>query len=184
MSLVVLREVLWAVALGVLAAASVVDLRRRIIPNEAVAIVALCGVALAFASRPQTVWISLGLGLGVLVALGLVARLTQFGGGDIKMIAAVSLLVPPERLTGLLLVITVAGGLLSVIYLVLRRMLRAGPRARLTDGDNSFRRFLAVERARIMASPTVPYALAILAGVVAYVLSEYPQCSSETHCLL
>jgi len=183
MSLVVIREILWASALGVLAGASIVDLRRRIIPNEAAAAVAVCGIALNLLYHPGTAWVTAALALGVLVALGLLARFAQFGGGDIKMIAAVSLLVPPERLAGLLLIIAVAGGLLSAVYLVLRRMLHA-PKGTVRSARSPFGRFLVIERARILASPTVPYALAILAGVVAYVLSEYPQCSSETHCLL
>ena len=188
MSLVLVKTMVWTAVLCVLAAVSVVDLRRRIVPNEAAAFIAVSGLALSLFSRPGAAWISLVISAGLLLVLALLSRLALLGGGDAKLIAAVSLLVPPQSVAALLLVIALAGGLLSLLYLVLRRSLAApGPtharRARLHP-HGRLMRFFRGERARIVASRTVPYALAVFAGVLAYVLSELPQCSSETHCLL
>jgi len=188
MSLVIIRAILWAAALCALAAASSIDLRRRIIPNEASAFVAASGLALSLFSRPGTAWISLTIALGLLLALTVVAHVAGMGGGDVKLIAAVSLLAPPQGLAALLIGIALAGGLLSLVYLALRRLLTrpaaSRPAPHRPRRHGRLARFLRGERARIRASRTVPYSLAIFAGVILYVLSELPQCSSETHCLL
>src|SRR3546814_1397676 len=66
------------------------------------------------------------LGLGILAfARG------WFGGGDVKMLAAVSLWAGPAHLSLLLLVTALAGGLLSLIILCrpLLQRLAAGPDA-------------------------------------------------------
>lgn len=184
MSFVLIRTLLWTAALCVLAAASIVDLRRRIIPNEASVFIAASGLALALFSRPGTTWISLSIAVGLFVALALASHTAAIGGGDVKLIAAVSLLVPPQGLAALLLGIALAGGLLSLVYLGLRRLFGAGRSRPTRPVRGHFGGFLRAERDRILASRTVPYSLAVLAGVVAYVLSELSQCSSETHCLL
>jgi prepilin peptidase CpaA len=183
MSFILIRTILWTAALCVLAGASVVDLRRRIIPNEASAFVAVTGIALNLMARSGGAWTTVALSLLVFLALALAAQLTIVGGGDVKMIAAVSLLVPPQGLPALLLAIALSGGLLSLVYLGLRSWLQTmrppGP-----SRHGPFDRFLRRERARILASRTVPYSLAIFGGVVAYVMSELSQCSSAISCLL
>ena len=181
--MVSIRIMLWATTLCVLACASVIDLRHRKIPNQASSFVAMSGFALALASRPGSLWISLLLSIAILLVLATGSHFSMIGGGDAKMIPAVSLLVPPESVLPLLLAIAVAGGLLSIVYLALRSWLRATcPRRAASHGR--FNRFLRRERARILASRTVPYGIAIFGGVVAYVISELPQCSSATSCLL
>lgn len=188
MSIVTFKTVLWTAALCVLAAVSVIDLRRRVIPNEAAAFIAASGLALSLYSRPGDAWIGVVISLGLLLVLAVLSHLTLLGGGDAKLIAAVSLLVPPQSVAPLLLVIALAGGVLSVVYLAMRRWLPAPTRRRARSTPRHRRgalmHFLRNERARVFASRSVPYALAIFAGVLAYVLSELPQCSSETHCLL
>jgi prepilin peptidase CpaA len=185
MGFVLVRAILWTVALCILAAATVVDLRRRIIPDEASAAIAVSGFALSLLVRPGSAWISLAGAVALLIALGQAARFRLIGGGDAKLIAAVSLLVPPEKIGALLLAIAFAGGMFSLVYLALRRLLRGRKRAPPALADlGAFGRFVRAEYARIRLACTVPYSLAVFAGVVAYVLSEYPQCLSETHCLL
>ena len=188
MSIVTIKTLLWTAALCVLAAVSVIDLRRRVIPNEAAAFIAASGLALSLFSRPGETWIGVAISVGLLLVLAALSHLALLGGGDAKLIAAVSLLVPPQSVAPLLLGIALAGGLLSIFYLAMRRWLPAPARRRERSAPRhrygAFMRFLRNERARVFASRSVPYALAIFAGVLAYVLSELPQCSSETHCLL
>lgn len=175
MSIVLIRTVLWTIALCALVTASAVDVRRRIIPNQASAAVAATGFALCLIERPGTAWISLPIAATLVVALGSLSHFGLMGGGDVKLIAAVSLLVPPQGLGALLLEIALAGGVLSLAYIGLRRVLGARPR----PGPDGVRagplgRLLRAERTRILTSRSVPYGLAILAGVLVHVLSELP----------
>ena len=178
-----IRILLWIVTLCVLAGASVTDLRWRRIPNKASAMVAVTGLAIALVSRPGSLWIGLMVSLAVLLVLALASHFAVIGGGDAKMIPAVALLVPPESVLTLLLAIALAGGLLSATYLGLRYWLRAA-RPEPPSRDGRLSRFLRHERARILSSCTVPYGIAIFGGAIAYVISELPQCSSATSCLL
>ena len=184
------RAILWAAVMLVLAAAAGIDLKRRIIPNESVALVAAGGVALSLLSRPGSTWLSLLFSLAVLLALLVAAHFDVLGGGDAKLIAAATLLVPPEGIVLLLGAIALAGGLLSGVYLVLHHAMK-GPRlakrhvARgIRPSTGAFATFRRNEHARMRAGRSVPYALAVLAGVAFYLGSEIYQCSSGTSCLL
>ena len=185
------RAALWAALLLVLAIAAGIDLRRRIIPNEAVAFVAAGGVALSLLSRPGGVLLSLLLCVIVLLALLIFAHFDVLGAGDAKLIAAVTLLVPPGRIAELLLAIALAGGLLSGVYLAASHRLkharaarRRGAHAGQRHPHGSFVQFRAAGRARIRAGYSVPYGVAVLGGVVLYLASELYQCSSGTSCSL
>jgi prepilin peptidase CpaA len=45
-----------------------------------------------------------------------------FGGGDVKLLAATALFVGPADITGFLMLVALAGGVLSMTMLVLRWM--------------------------------------------------------------
>jgi len=189
MALLLVRTILWAATLLVLAVAAGADLKRRIVPNETVALVALGGIALAALTRPSSLWIGLPAAFFLLLGCLVFAHFDFFGAGDAKMIAAVSLLVPPERIAGLLMGVALTGGLLSLVYFCARQWLirrhASRHRARwarlLPSGLRKLRRN---ERARILTGRSVPYSLAILGTVVVYVAYESYQCSSGTSCLL
>lgn len=191
MSLVLTRAILWAAVMLVLAAAAGVDLRRRIIPNETVVLIGAGGVALSVLSRPGSTLLSLLLCLVVLLTLLVFAHLNVLGAGDAKLIAAVTLLVPPERIVLLLVAIALAGGLLSGIYLAAFHGLkhaRAAKRYGALSGrglpTGSLAQFRRAGHARMRAGYSVPYALAVLGGVAFYLASEFYQCSSGISCLL
>ncbi len=182
---------LWVAVLLVLVATAGIDLRRRIIPNELVALVAVGGVALNGLLRPGSILLSLLFCLVVLLALLVFAHFNVLGAGDAKLIAAATLLVPPERIGLLLLAIALAGGLLSGVYLVAFQSLkhaRAGRRHGAHLGPRhaagSFAKFSRAGFARMRAGYSVPYALAVLAGIAFYLASELYQCSSGISCLL
>ena len=190
MSILLIRATLWAAVLVVLVVAAGIDLKRRIIPNESVALVAAGGVALSVLSRPGSTWLSLLFSLAVLLALLVAAHFDVLGGGDAKLIAAATLLVPPEGIVLLLGVIALAGGVLSGVYLVLYHGMK-GPRLAKRHGARgirpsigAFAKFRRNEHARMRAGRSVPYALAVLAGVAFYLASEIYQCSSGISCLL
>ena len=192
MNLLLARVILWSAVLVVLAVAAGIDMKRRIVPNETVALVAAGGVALGLLSRPgATMLLSLLLCLVVLLVLLVVAHFNMLGAGDAKLIAATTLLVPPDHIGLLLLAIALAGGLLSGVYLaafhglkhagaVRRHGFQSG--GRHTAG--SFAQFRRAGHARMRSGFTLPYAVAVLAGVALYLASEIYQCSSGISCSL
>lgn len=181
-------KILLLVGLAALAAAAMTDLRRRIVPNRLVLVVAVCGAGLRLVSDdPGMIGLALVAALGVLVLLGLLAHRGLIGGGDVKLIAAATLLFPLSDILMLLLSIAIAGGLIGLAYQAMRVTMtgRSKRRVRLVDVDapTEVEGLLGNERTRIAAGE-LPYALAVLAGVIFLVLSETIQCSSATSCLL
>ncbi len=145
---------------GILIVASLHDLAFRTIPNALVAATALVGLALRVADG--------GLGRG-LAAMALVFAGAMFcclrgwmGGGDVKLLAAVALLLPPSTVISGLVAIGMAGGGLGVIYLVLRRAVpRPGPRP-----ASLIARVLRAEAFRIRRGGPLPYGVGIAAGTI------------------
>ena len=189
MSDFLIHGVLWAVCLAALLASACTDVKSRIIPNRFAMAVAICGLALSIAARPHQLW-AVGLGAAaVFFVFGVFAHYGLVGGGDVKLIAATAMLVPPERIPLLLLSIALAGGVLSFAYLamgyVFRRVrfaLPEPPEAGIADAEPA--RWVKSEYARIAAGSPVPYALAVLGGVGSYILGELPKCFSAISCSL
>lgn len=179
-------------AAAALAASSVTDLKDRCIPNELVVMVAVSGVALGLIARPGQVWISLLIAVAVVFALGVLAHYRVVGNGDAKLVAAATLLVPPDRVGTLLLAIALAGGALSCIYFAARLALRRMPApahgsSATANGlgtpalrNHALRQFLHHERARIIGGRSMPYAMAIFGGVALCVATEEFRCFYAT----
>jgi prepilin peptidase CpaA len=168
--------ILWAVSLAGLFAAGVSDFRHRTIPNRMVALVACCGVALRLISDPRSIAASIGAAVAVLLLLGVLAHQNIVGGGDAKLIAAVTLLVPPSHVVGLLLWIAIGGGVLSALYLSAHLLWRKPALVMAAGGvpQPALHRMgvLRTEAGRIAVHRSVPYGLATFAGTAAYALSE------------
>ena len=98
------------------------DLRERRIPNRLTAGLALLYPIYVLVSPAPVAWpAALGLAAVVfLIGLGLFAG-DLIGGGDVKLIAALSLWAGPEHFVWFMLVTTLAGGALSLISLWYRR---------------------------------------------------------------
>ena len=187
MSLLLIRTALWAAILLVLIASARIDLRERIIRNEAVIFVAVCGIALGLASRPGSAWVSLLVSVVLLCGLWILANYDYLGGGDAKLIAAVTLLVPPDRIGLLLIEIALAGGVVSGAYLAAahaRKRVRNAVPVPVACPTRMLNRLLCSEFARITDENSVPYALAVLGGVGFYVVSELYRCLFGTFCSL
>jgi prepilin peptidase CpaA len=178
----------WAASLAALAGSGVTDLRARLIPNEFAALIAVCGVALGLRFGAGQLCLSLLVAAAVFFALGILAHYNVIGGGDVKLIGAVTLLAPPDRVGLLLVEIALAGGVLSCFYLaagfVLRRLHRRYRHAGKTSGKSGFSKWARREGIRIAAGYPMPYALAVLGGVASYIIRELPQCLSATSCSL
>jgi prepilin peptidase CpaA len=194
MTFTILHVLFWAAGLTALLASAWTDLKDRIIPNELAGAVAISGLALCLMARPGQAWISVTAAIAVLFGLGVLAHFNLIGGGDVKLISATTLLVPPAAIGQLLLAIVLAGGAVSCVYLVARLALRnprsgrmpasadaAGDPGALSEGA---RGWFSAECTRIASGGPMPYGLAILGGVAGYVARELPQCISATPCSL
>jgi prepilin peptidase CpaA len=188
-SAIVPHAMLWTISLCALIWGAVSDLRLRIIPDRVSLLVAASGLTLAFTLRPVDIYASLGAFVLVFIGLCAIAYYDLVGGGDVKLISAVSLLVPSNDVVVLLLEIALAGGLLSCAYLLARSQLkkallppregRFATQLPWPTAPGSFRQ----EAARIIAGEPMPYAFAILGGVVFHGARELYQCRSAVCCL-
>jgi prepilin peptidase CpaA len=179
----------WPVILFLLAVSARMDLKDRIIPNELVAAVALVGLSQGFVARPGLVWLSLFAAIVVFCGLSILAHYKILGGGDMKLISAVTFLVPPDRVGQLLIEIVLAGGLLSCFYLAAQYGLKSqrAPQSATVDvasPESGQARMIKTERARIAAGDSLPYALAVLGGVLIYIAREFSQCFYAMFCSL
>ncbi|MBP0463198.1 prepilin peptidase [Roseomonas sp. PWR1] len=148
------------VAFPVLAAAAFRDVAVRRIPNALVAAIALLGVARHAASGLGPLFLSCIAASLVLFAAFMLWRRGVLGGGDVKLLAATALLVPPIAVPHLLLATAIAGGLLAACHLLLRR--HAGLPVAMPSG--AIGRVLRCEAWRIGRGAPLPYGVAIAAG--------------------
>ena len=117
--------------------AAIGDWRTRTIPNWLNGAIAL--LAIPF-------WWSIGLGLwpGVALQIGLAVavfalfaiafRFGAMGGGDVKMAAALALWLPFAGVVKLLVVMSIAGGILTLAMLAAHRMAKASGQPEIPYG--------------------------------------------------
>lgn len=107
-----------ALAIALLWAATT-DLRRRQIDNWLNAGIALAAPLFWWASG-LTFWPNVAIQLGVaLLAFAVLAglfALRMMGGGDVKLLTALALWIEPSWFLKLLIVMAIAGGLLTVLF--------------------------------------------------------------------
>jgi prepilin peptidase CpaA len=119
------------ILLGLLAAALLAccwwDLKTRTIPNWLNLAIALGAVAF---------WVAVGLPVWPEVALRLAVAFVTFwvfaaafamgamGGGDVKLIAALALWLPWQAVLVLLFLMSIAGGVLTLAYLIRHKLAR------------------------------------------------------------
>ena len=119
--------------------------------------------------------------------MGVLCHYQALAGGDVKLMAAVTLLVPPGGVGELMAGIAMAGGLLSCLYLGASYMVRSassGSANRPPDNAvSSVGEWTWVESIRIASRKQVPYAVAIFGGVIWYVARENLTCYSAMPCL-
>lgn len=146
-------------------AACIVDVRRRIIPDTCVVVIASIGIAAAALSGAPAPTLAAG---GVCAGFGFAAVcLGAWGWGDAKLLAAAGLVAPPAALPLLLLATTLAGGAIAGLLLLLRQPLMTGSLALPASAP----RWLHAEATRLRRAPSVPYAIAIAAGLAAALAS-------------
>ncbi len=144
---------------ALLAGAALHDIALRTIPNAA----SIGLVVVGFAMRLQDGWIipSLLAAAAVFVAAVFCWRRGWLGGGDVKLLAATTLVVPTLQVGSLLVLTAQCGGLLALTYLGLSRVVRVAPAG---QPRGALRRLLRAERWRICRGAPLPYGFAIAAG--------------------
>jgi prepilin peptidase CpaA len=153
--------------LTILCLAAVHDLLARTVPNWMPLWLAVIGLLeSALAGR---LLVSLFVGAAVFVVSGLCWKRGWLGGGDVKLLGAAAIAMPPMAVASFVVAVSLAGGVLSVMYLALGRLIRVAVPAPV-GGRSAARpvgvltRALRCERWRLRRGGPLPYAVAIAAG--------------------
>jgi prepilin peptidase CpaA len=100
----------------------------------------------------------LGCGLAVFALATLCWSRGWLGGGDVKLLGATAILVPPALVPGYIATVAFAGGGLALLYLLLQQLV---PALRPHYPASLLWRILVVECRRIRRRLSLPYATAI-----------------------
>jgi prepilin peptidase CpaA len=133
----VFADLLVAVLAAVLIVAAVGDLRTRTIPNWLNGAIALGAIPFWFLSG-ISFWPEAAIQIAVAAAVfGLFAVAFHFGamgGGDVKMVAAVSLWLPAGAVLKLLVIMSLAGGVLTIAMMIRQRLAKSGNQLEIPYG--------------------------------------------------
>lgn len=156
-----MRDAGLAVFLALLCVIMWGDIATRIIPNRYCIVLITTAGALRLADGPLALLASLGTACVLFLVLAGLHAKGILGGGDVKLAASIAVALP---LTGLMMFVewtALSGGVLALVYLLLRQM---PPPIHCPAGTPLARRVLAVERWRIRRHGTLPYGVAIAGG--------------------
>jgi prepilin peptidase CpaA len=153
--------VVFAIQILLLASAAWFDVASRLIPNRICLVLALVGMLGRLSVGPSALAISLGIAACVLLVLMMLHQIGALGGGDVKLLVAMALGLPPMGVMILFVVTALAGGVLCLVHLAMRRL----PLPRQSKSDAFvLLRVYAVERWRIIRHGPIPYGVAIAFG--------------------
>jgi prepilin peptidase CpaA len=125
---------LLAVALAV---AAVCDWRSRTIPNGLNAAIALAAIPYWWVhGLPLWPDVALQIGVAALVFAVFVGAfaLGMMGGGDVKMIGALALWLPPFAVIKLLVIMSIAGGVLTLAMIIPHRLAKTAGQPEIPYG--------------------------------------------------
>jgi prepilin peptidase CpaA len=151
--------VLTYLGLTLLTLAALHDVAARTIPNWMSAALALAGVGALWSTPAASDRL-----LAAALLFGGAASLWRagwLGGGDAKLLGAIGLLLPPDRVVGAVLTTACTGSVLALPYLICRgRIARPGPGRPHGLPARAWR----AERFRLRRGGPLPYGVAIAAG--------------------
>ena len=120
-----------------LVAAAIWDIRTRTIPNSLNAAMAILVIPYWIATD-LGFWPGAALHIGVALIIFLLFALVFFlggmGGGDVKMAAALSLWLAPGAALEMLVIMSLAGGVLTLLMLIPHRLARKDSRLEVPYG--------------------------------------------------
>jgi prepilin peptidase CpaA len=121
-------DILVGILALLLLVAAVWDLRTRTIPNSLNAAVALLAIPFWWATGidwwPDAA-IQVALAAAVFGLFAVAFALGAMGGGDVKMVAALALWLPPGAVLMMLVIMSLAGGLLTLVMLIRHRVAKS-----------------------------------------------------------
>ncbi|MEM8947840.1 MAG: prepilin peptidase [Pseudomonadota bacterium] len=168
---------------GLLVTGALNDIDCRRLPNWLTSAVAGLYALFVAVSPTPIDWMSAFVVAGLVFAVGFACFAFQLmGGGDVKLMTGLALWAGVEHIALFLMVTTIAGGLLSLVILMLRRWSRSPALLTLTFLSGQFtRRFQ--RPAALAGNPTsadvtdveinesLPYGVAIAAGGFAVIFA-------------
>lgn len=148
---------------GLVIYAALSDMARLIIPNwVSIALTAIFPAAALIAGAPL-----MGIGLHLLFGVGVLAigfvlfQFNVFGGGDAKLLAAVSVWTGMTAFMPFILWTAIAGGVMALVLLTARQLIPAGTYPSLVDHllkkQNGIPYGVAIMIGALMAIPSLPY---------------------------
>jgi prepilin peptidase CpaA len=159
-AIVLLRPGILALVATLLVIACLNDIAVRTIPDLASLGVVVLGIAVRLGDGAWAA--ALAVSAAVFVFGAIFWRFGWLGGGDVKLLAACALLVPPSQVPQLVLLTALAGGVLACVYLVLSGVAWTSRRPTSCERPQSLLgRIGRVELWRIRRRAGLPYGCAI-----------------------
>lgn len=125
----IVRIALIVALMLLLLSAGIEDARTREIADRKNIVIALLAPLWWWASGmavwPDMLW-QLAVAIGVFLLFAQAFRIGMMGGGDVKMIGAIALWLPLPSLVRMMLIMSIAGGAITLLMLVDHRLRRAG----------------------------------------------------------
>ena len=133
----VFADALVAILAAMLIIAATGDLRTRTIPNWLNGAIAVAAIPFWIASGLDP-WPDMALQIGiaafVFVLFAIAFHFGAMGGGDVKMVTALSLWLSLGAVVKLLVIMSIAGGVLTVVMLVRDRIAKSGKKLEIPYG--------------------------------------------------
>jgi len=154
----------WLLFVGLLVLACISDWRTRRIPNQVVAILAVCGVVLAIATKSWVAGLAhAGAGGAVGLAIWLpFYALRTLGAGDVKLFAAASTYLGPHAAVEGALYTALYGGVIAFVFMIIQ----SGWTSTLLRVSHSIQQPALLRNEPTSRLRRLPYAFAITAGVL------------------
>lgn len=144
------------------------DLATRTIPDTVCVLIAALGILLRALQGPWALAVSAGAALLLFLVLLLLFARGLIGGGDVKIMTALAITLPPLDSYRFVVATVMAGGVLGIAYLLLSFRPR---RPSGTKPTSLLGRVAVIESRRIGRRGPLPYGVAIAAGGVFVLLS-------------
>lgn len=149
--------------LAILCMAALHDVLARTVPNWMP--IALAAIGTVQSALDGRLIASLLVGALVFILSGLCWKRGWLGGGDVKLLGAAAIAVPPLAVPPFVAAVAIAGGVLSLVYLALGRLISASIlRRSVARPVGLLSRAWRLERRRLSRGGPLPYAVAIAAG--------------------
>jgi len=157
----VVTDVLIFGGLAVMLFAALHDIGFRTVPDAASIALLLIGIAWRLLENPRWLPYSAGISVAILVLTYLLWRQGWMGGGDVKLLTAAGMFVPPWMVPLMVSGTALAGGVLALFYLVAGLVVKRPERPRPA---RFIPRVLRCEQWRLSRRGPLPYAAAIAVG--------------------